>query len=215
MIPAIFLLSTAMNLAHRVGVLAFIIVGLLDQSIIPIPGSVDALVVLFTASRPALWWYYAIWATVGTSIGGFVTYRLAKKGGKEKLEEKIGKKRAEKAYHVFERWGFWSVFVGAIAPPPVPIVPFLMAAGVMQYPKKWFLASYALGRILRFGLVAWITAQYGKHIFAFLSRYYRPAMYSLIVLGVAGGAAGIWWYLRIRRRKKAEDAGQVQQPRAA
>lgn len=215
MLPAVLLLSTALNLARRWGVLGFIAVGLLDQSFVPIPGSMDAMVIIFTAARRDFWWYYAIWATIGTTLGGYITYRLAKKGGKEKLEEKIGKKRAEKAYRVFERWGFWSVFVGAIAPPPVPIVPFLMAAGVMQYPKRYFLSSYALGRILRFGLVGWITSRYGQHIFAFFSRYYRPAMYSLIVLGVLGGAAAIWWYLRIRRRKKAEDAGKVRQPRAA
>ena len=215
MLPAIFLLSTAMNLARRLGVVGFIAVGLIDQSIIPIPGSMDAMVIVFTASKPELWWYYALWATAGTTIGGYITYRLAQREGKEKLEEKIGKKRAEKAYQIFERWGFWSVFVGAIAPPPVPIVPFLMAAGVMQYPKRWFLSSYALGRIIRFGLVGWVTAKYGRHIFGFFSRYYKPAMYSLIVLGVLGGAAAIWWYLRIRRRKKAEDAGRVRQPRAA
>lgn len=214
MVPAFFLLSTAMNLAHRVGVLTFIIVGILDQSIVPIPGSMDALVILFTASRPQLWWYYAIWATAGTTLGGYITYRISKKGGKEKFEEKIGKERAQKAYRIFERWGFWSVFLGAIAPPPVPIVPFLASAGVMQYPKRWFLSAYVLGRIIRFSLLAWVTSRYGKHIFAFFSRYYKPAMYSLIVLGVAGGAAAIWWYLRIRRRKKAEDAGQAE-PRAA
>lgn len=215
MVSAVLMLSTAMDLARRLGVLAFIVVGLLDQSIVPIPGSMDALVILFTASRPQLWWYYAIWATIGTSIGGFLTYRLAKTGGKEALEKKIGEKRAKKAYRFFERWGFWSIFVGAIAPPPVPIVPFLMAAGVMQYPKQRFLTAYALGRIVRFGLVGWVTEHYGKNIFAFFSRYYRPALYSLIALAIVGGAFGIWYYLRLRRRKRAEDAGQVPRPRAA
>ncbi len=204
-----------MSLVHRLGVLAFIVVGILDQSVVPIPGSMDALVILYTASRPDMWWYYAIWATVGTTIGGYITYRIAQKGGKEALEKKIGKKRSDKAHQIFKRWGFWSVFVGAIAPPPVPIVPFLAVAGVMEYPKRYFLSAYGVGRILRFGLVGWITSAYGKNIFGFFSRYYKPALYSLIVLGVIGGAAAIWWYLRIRRRKKAEDAGQVKQPRAA
>ena len=107
-----------MKLAYHFGVLAFIAVGLLDQSIIPLPGSMDALVIVFTAKRSDWWWYYALWATFGTSIGAFVTYRLAQKEGKEALEKRIGKKRAEKAYRVFDRWGFWSVFIGAIAPPP-------------------------------------------------------------------------------------------------
>ncbi len=209
------LISANASLARRMGVLAFIVVGLLDQSVVPIPGSMDALVILFTASKPELWWYYALWGTLGTTVGAYVTYRIAKKGGKEKLEEKIGKSRAEKAYKFFDRWGFWSVFLGAIAPPPVPIVPFLATAGVMQYPKRWFLAAYSLGRVLRFGLVAWVTVKYGKHIFGFLSRYYKPALVILIVLGVLGGSVGLWYYKKLRRRKRAEDSGAAPESNAA
>jgi membrane protein YqaA with SNARE-associated domain len=212
---AIFRLSKPLNLALHFGVLAFIPIGIVDQSIVPIPGSVDAMVILFSASKPELWWYYAVWATAGTLIGSDITYRLAQKGGKEALEKKLGKERSDKAHQLFKKWGSWSLFVGAIAPPPVPIVPFLAVAGVMQYPKRLFLGSYGLGRIVRFSLVAWITAKYGKHIFQFFSRYYKPALFSLIALGVLGGALGIWWYVRIRRRKKAKNAGHIEQPRVA
>jgi membrane protein YqaA with SNARE-associated domain len=215
MLPAFLVYTSAMSLAKRLGVLAFIVIGLVDQSVVPIPGSMDALVIFYAASNPGMWWYYAIWATAGTTIGGYVTYRLAQKGGEEALEKKIGKERAKKVYGFFERWGFWSLFVGAIAPPPVPIVPFLMAAGVMEYPTKRFLAACATGRIVRFGLVGWVTSQYGTQIFGFFSKYYKPALYTLIALGVVGGAVGIWFYLRLRCKKKAEDDGRQPRPRAA
>lgn len=207
--------SAALDLALRLGVLAFIVVGVLDQSAIPLPGSMDALLIFYVAAHPQRWWYYALWATLGTTIGGYITYRIAKKGGKEALEKKIGKRRAEKAYHVFERWGFWSVFVGVLLPPPVPIVAVLATAGVMQYPKQKFLSAYASGRIVRFGLVAFVTREYGKSIFGFLSRYYKPAVYSLIGIGVVGGFFAVRFYLQLRHRKKAEDAGQVPEHRAA
>ncbi len=207
--------SAALDLALRLGVLAFIVVGILDQSAIPLPGSMDALLIFYVASHPQRWWYYALWATVGTTVGGYITYRIAKKGGKEALEKKIGKQRAEKAYRVFEKWGFWSVFVGVLLPPPVPIVAVLATAGVMQYPKRKFLSSYASGRIVRFGLVAFVTKEYGKSIFGFFSRYYKPAFYSLLVIGVVGGFFAVRFYLKLRRRKKAEDAGQVPERHAA
>jgi membrane protein YqaA with SNARE-associated domain len=212
---ASFIASAALNIAQRLGIFAFIIVGLLDQSVIPLPGSMDALVIFYVASRPELWWYYAILGTIGTTVGGFVTYRIAKKGGKEALEKKISKRRAEKAYKVFDKWGFWSIFVGAILPPPVPIVPFLAAAGVMQYPKRWFLSAYALGRIIRFSIVALITKEYGKSIFGFFSRYYKPALYTLIALCIVGGIFGIRFYLQLRRKKKSEDAGRAPERNAA
>ena len=41
---------------------------------------------LAAAARSAeLWFYYAVMATLGSVLGGFVTYRLARKGGKESL----------------------------------------------------------------------------------------------------------------------------------
>ena len=215
MSPASFIFSAALDIAHRLGIFAFIIVGLLDQSVIPLPGSMDALLIFYVASRPERWWYYAIWATVGTTLGGFITYRIAKKGGKETLEKKIGKRRATKAYRIFDRWGFWSIFVGAILPPPVPIVPFLATAGVMQYPKKLFLFAYAFGRIIRFGIVALVTRQYGKTIFGFFSHYYKPALYTMIVLGVIGGILGIRFYLQLRRRTKVGDSGRAPEREAA
>jgi membrane protein DedA with SNARE-associated domain len=171
-----------------------------------VPGSLDALVILFVASKPQLWWYYPLLATAGATLGAYVTFRLARKGGRDALEKKLGKKKVEKAHRVFSRWGFWSVFIGTILPPPVPIVPFLAVAGVMQYPTYRFLLANASGRMLRFSIVAYITKVYGKSIFGFFSKYYKPALYSLIGLAVAGGVVGLIFYLRYRHNKKSKNS---------
>src|SRR5580704_16316258 len=70
---------------YQLGGLGFIPLGLLDNSFIPLPGSMDVLTVFLAAGREQLWLYYAAMATAGSVIGGFVTYRLALKGGKETL----------------------------------------------------------------------------------------------------------------------------------
>ena len=195
--------SAVLGLARKFGVLAFLALGLIDQSVIPVPGSLDALVILFVASKPELWWYYPLLATAGATVGAYVTFRLARKGGREALDKKLGQKRVEKAHRIFSRWGFWSVFIGTILPPPVPIVPFLAVAGVMEYPTYRFLLANATGRMLRFSIVAYITKFYGKSIFGFFSRYYKPALYSLIGLAVVGGVVGLIFYMRYRRNKKS------------
>jgi hypothetical protein len=41
----------------------------------------DVLTIVLSARNPQLWSYYALMATLGSVIGGFVTYRLARKGG--------------------------------------------------------------------------------------------------------------------------------------
>jgi membrane protein DedA with SNARE-associated domain len=202
--PAVLLFnSTVLAFARKFGILAFLALGLIDQSVIPVPGSLDALVILFVASKPELWWYYPIPATAGATLGAYVTFRLARKGGKEALEKKLGNKRSDKAHHIFSRYGFWSVFIGTILPPPVPIVPFLAVAGVMEYPTYRFLLVNAAGRMLRFTILAYITKLYGKSIFGFFSRYYQPALYSLIGLSVIGGVVALFYYRRYRRNKRS------------
>lgn len=195
--------SAALELAQKFGVLAFLGLGLIDQSVIPVPGSLDAMVILFVASKPELWWYYSLLATAGATLGAYVTYRLARKGGREAIEKKLGAKRVEKAHRIFCRWGFWSVFIGTILPPPVPIVPFLAVAGVMEYPTYRFLLANASGRVLRFSIVALITKLYGQSIFHFFAQYYKPALYSLIALALVGSVVGLGFYLRYRRNRKS------------
>src|SRR5437868_8598400 len=117
---------------HQLGGVGLIIVGVVDASFVPIPGSVDALTIVLAASKHEWWWYYAAMATSGAVLGGYLTFRIGRKGGKESLGRKLSKRRAEKVYAAFEKWGFASVFVAALLPPPVPLVPFLLAAGRMN-----------------------------------------------------------------------------------
>lgn len=190
-----------------------IVVGLIDNSVIPIPGGMDVFVILLTAHRREWWWYYAIMATTGAVIGGYVTYRLACEGGKEGLEKKVGKRRAEKVYAQFEKGGFSTVLIGSILPPPFPLVPVLMAAGVMQYPRHKFLAALSLGRAIRFFVIAFLGKLYGTAIVGWLYHYYRPFLYVLITLGVLGGLAALYYFRWYRPRH--EKASRVRNRKAA
>ncbi len=197
----------------RMGGPGLIVIGLIDNSVIPIPGGMDIFVILLTSHRREWWAYYALFAVAGAVIGGYLTFRLAKKGGKEALEKKIGKKRSEKVYKKFEKGGFWTIVIGSILPPPFPLVPVLMAAGVMQYPRKHFLTALALGRGVRFFLIAYLGKLYGTDIVGWFSRYYKPFLYVLIGLGVLGGIAALWyfkWY-----RPKHQQGAQAGRKKAA
>jgi len=201
---------------HRLGGPGLILLGIADNApFISAPaGSVDLFVILLSIHRPEWWFYYAFMATVGEVLGGYLTYRLAVKGGQETLEKKIGKARAEKFYKYFERHGFMTVFTGAILPPPFPYTSVLMAAGIMQYPSKKFLYALTAGRGLRFFAGAYLGRIYGAQMIAFFSRNYRPAMYILIALAVAAGIAALVyfkWYRPKAQREERERGEQVQQ----
>lgn len=184
----------------RLGGPGLILLGIADNSVIPLTGSMDALTIWLAASRRGLWPYYALMATIGALIGGYITYSLARKGGKEALEHKIPKKKIERVYKKFETWGFGAVAVPAMLPPPFPIVPFLLAAGALQYSRKKFLGALALGRGIRFLVVAALGAIYGEQIVSFFSRYYKAALITLIALAVIGGLISLLEYLKYRNR---------------
>ena len=177
-----------------------ILLGLADNSLIPLPGSTDIVTILLAAHRPDLWVYYAIMATAGAVLGGYLTYRMARKGGKETLEKRFSKKRTAKVYAIFERWGFASVAIPAILPPPFPITPMLLAAGGMQYPTRKFLAALAVGRGIRFAILAYLGAHYGRHIVNLFARYYWPVLIVLIVFAALGGLLG---WLEYKRGQKS------------
>src|ERR1700685_1193427 len=144
-----------------------ILLGLADNSLIPLPGSTDVVTVLLAAHRREPWFYYTILATAGAILGGYLTYRMARKGGKETLEKRFSQKKVKKVYAIFERWGFASVAIPALLPPPFPIVPMLLAAGAMQYPTRKFLTALTAGRGARYIILAYLGAHYGRGVLKF------------------------------------------------
>ena len=189
------------QLRHLGGV-GLVLLGLADNSVIPLTGSMDVLTIWLAARHQEPWLYYALMATLGAVLGGYLTYALARKGGQEAMERRLSKKRARQFSKAFERWGFGAVAVPATLPPPFPFVPFLLAAGAMQYPRKKFLAALALGRGVRYTVLAGLGFHYGRHILRFFSQYYEPALAILIGLAVIGAIVSIVGYLRHRKSKR-------------
>jgi membrane protein YqaA with SNARE-associated domain len=187
------------QLRHLGGV-GLVLLGLADNSLIPLTGSMDVLTIWLAARHREPWSYYAVMATLGAVLGGYITYSLARKGGKEAMERKLSKRRAAKVCQAFERWGFAAVAIPALMPPPFPFFPFLVAAGAMQYSRKKFLAALALGRGVRYFIVAGLGFLYGTHILRFFSRYYKQAVAVLIALAVIGTALTLIQYLRYRKK---------------
>jgi membrane protein YqaA with SNARE-associated domain len=184
----------------HLGGLGFIPLGLLDASIIPVPGSMDVLTIVLAARDNELWWYYALMATVGSVLGGFVTYRLARKGGKEMLARRFSAATLKRVYAIFERWGFSAIAVPALLPPPVPMVPFVLAAGAMQYSVRKFLAALTLGRTARYMLLAFLAARYGRSMLRFISQHGNPVLLS--VIGVIAVAAAIFFVVFFGKRQR-------------
>jgi len=187
----------------HLGALGFIPLGLIDSSIIPLPGSMDVLTIILAARSAELWFYYAVMATIGSVLGGFVTYRLARKGGEKSLEKRLSAKSMKRVIKLFERWGFAAIAIPALLPPPMPLVPFLLGAGAMQYSVKKFLAAMALGRIVRYMILAYLAARFGRKMLPFLLQHGHPMLAAVVGL-VVTGLLVYFVFREIKRKKRAK-----------
>lgn len=187
---------------ERLGGLGLILLGLADSSPLPLPGSMDVLTVLLSAHQRNWWPYYAVMAVAGSLIGGYLSYLLGREGGKEALEKKLSKQRAEKLYRRFERHAFSTLFFPALLPPPFPYSPFLLAAGALNYSRRTFLIAVGLGRSIRYVALAYLGSVYGHQILGFFKRSYEPLLWTLIGLGVIGGIAALFWVIARKREGK-------------
>jgi membrane protein DedA with SNARE-associated domain len=190
------------------GGLGLIPLALLDNSPIPIPGAEDVATIVLAARQPQLWIYYALMATIGSLIGGWVTYHVARKGGKSALEHKFSARRINKVTKIFERWAFGAIAIPALLPPPVPMVPFLFAAGAMQYPVKKFLAALAAGRSVRYTILAYLGARYGREILGFIVKYNHPVLVGVILAAVTIAVLTVYLWPASWRKKRARKSPQ-------
>lgn len=198
----------ALNVWHwlrSLGGPGLILLAILDNSVIPLPGSLDAMVILLSAYQRDLWPYYGFMATAGAVFGGFLTFRLGEKGEEKTLEKRIGKQRAQKLYERFRQRGFLTLAAACIMPPPFPMTPVLVAAGALHYPRKKFFASVSLGRGLRYLGVAYLGHAYGKGIIAALSKYYQPLLYAFIGLAVLAGIGALLYFNWCRPKRQREE----------
>ena len=144
-------------------------------------------------------------AILGSVIGGYITWGAGKKGGEAALE-RLGKGRfVRRVQGLVKRNGLLSVGLASLLPPPVPLTPFLLAAGALGL-SRCFLISYCTARAVRYCVVAWVGYWYGRVVIHFwqnnLKGWSTPILIVYISLQVLGALYGIWKYRRWMRRGK-------------
>jgi len=189
----------------NLGGLGLFALAIVDSSMVPIPlpGSTDLVLLLLTAFRsssissPII---FASCALAGSVVGGYLAWAAGKKGGEAALE-RLGKGRfVQRVQKWVKRNGILSVWLAAIQPPPIPLMPFTLAAGALGLSLSRFLVAYCIGRAMRYALIAWLGYKYGRQVLAWwqkdLKAWTTPILSVYISLLVLGGAYGIWKYRR-------------------
>ncbi len=159
---------------RHLGLFGLFSLAILDSFPLPTFGGPDILTAILAARHADPWYVYAGIATAGSLLGAFITFRLARQAGITYLHSKFGSARAPTILKVFEKSGTGALAATTAVPFPLPTSVFFAAAGASNYPARKFLAVVGLCRALRYSLIAYIAARYGRH---FMRIIRHPTQY--------------------------------------
>lgn len=188
----------------HLGALGVFSIAVIDSSIIPlpIPGSTD-LLLLWLVAHGGDSWLLALSAIGGSLLGGYSTWQVGRKGGESTLRRYVPVRFLGRIVKWVERHPILSVLLPAVLPPPIPLTPFVLAAGALGVSRNRFLAAYGTARCLRYGFIAWLAAFYGRKVVRLwsgtLQRWSVPLLWTFGGLLAAGVCIGIWKLHRIRQ----------------
>lgn len=156
-------------------------IAFLDSVMVPMPGGVDAVLLLLAAARPSWLLIYVAAATIGSTIGCVALYRLSQRAGKKALS-KFSASKQKRVKDLIDRYDVMSVLVASLLPPPFPFKLFVVSAGVFRLNLVRFTLAVAGGRTFRYLLLGYLAARYGDEAKELLTRYYPAIGITLAVL---------------------------------
>jgi membrane protein YqaA with SNARE-associated domain len=206
--------SQALRWVVGLGGAGLFLVSAIDASIIPlpIPGSTDLLLLMLVARR-ANAYLMPIAAVAGSIVGGYLTWGTGASGGEAAVHRYVPKWFAARANSWVAAHGMFAVAVSALLPPPIPLLPFLLCAGAFGVPRRKFLLSLTVARSLRYGLIAWLGATYGRRMVFiwsdYLSRWGAAILWIFFATVAAGVLFALWRWRRMRRQPAPSPAGSL------
>ena len=192
------ILDWVMGIAEAMGGSGLFILSLLDSSFLSFPQVVDVLMIGLVAKYPERMVWYAALPTLGSIVGSYCLYYVARRGGEAFLRKRMSERHVQRAFRVFRKYGLLAVAVPAIMPPPVPLKFFVLAAGAARVRPLDFLLAISIGRGIRYFGEALLAAWYGQAALTYVQEHGKAVGFWLGGLLLAGGLAYIWW-TRARR----------------
>lgn len=204
----------------HLGPLGLFAVSVFDSSAIPlpIPGSTD-LLLLWLVAHSGEPWLLVLCAVSGSLIGGYTTWHLGRRGGEVALRRYVPARMHVRVTAWVEHHPVLAVFIPAVLPPPIPLSPFILASGALGVSRNRFLLVFGAARIVRYSLIAWLGATYGRHMVRVwsgtLQAWSTPLLWTFGTLMVGGICFGVWKARNLRdadseeTREMQASAGRV------
>ena len=192
--------SPLIHLVLQFGIVGLFLVSIVDSSFVPLPlpGVTDIMLVLFAAqhANPVL---LIASASFGSFLGGWFSYRVGQAGGMAFLEKHTPKRIFKRVCGWMESHALIAVALPALLPPPMPLSPFVLAAGALKMSVKRFNITFTASRLVRHTIFVLLGIHYGKPILhvwlRFTDKYgtlILTVLWSVILLFVAIAFVQLW-----------------------
>ena len=152
-----------------------------ESSFFPIPP--DVMLIPMSLAEPSKWFRFASITTITSVLGGIAGYFLGV-WAIDWLQPMIAEwgytEKFEQVTSLFKEWGVWAVLVAGFSPIPYKI--FTITAGLLSMAFLPFVIASAVGRGLRFYLVAGLVAKVGPKMEPLIKKYIEWLGWLVVVL---------------------------------
>jgi membrane protein YqaA with SNARE-associated domain len=190
-------LSAIQDWASGLGGVGLFVIALLDSSFLSFPQVNDILIIVLSTKYPARMPYYATMTTIGSLIGCFALYFVARRGGEAFMRKRLKGRYVDRAIGLYQKYGLLAVVVPALLPPPVPFKVFVLMAGAAAVSPIKFGVAVLIGRGIRYFGQGYLAVLYGERAAEFMKQYGAQIGIGLAVVAVVIAIVAV----RLRRTK--------------
>ncbi|SUZ93125.1 uncharacterized protein METZ01_LOCUS45979 [marine metagenome] len=177
------------------GTWGILLLSAIDSSFVPMPAIIDLAVMGAATLAPQNAASYGTAAVIGSTTGVVIVYGLARSG---RRATKGRGKRIAWAESFLEKHGTLALLGSALMPAPFPFKIVVLAAGYLRQPLPSVIVGVGTGRVIRFGLEAFLAARYGEQIIATVQANGALASLAMALLVTVGGFAFYRWQTSLR-----------------
>ncbi|HUS06948.1 MAG TPA: VTT domain-containing protein [Bryobacteraceae bacterium] len=185
------------------------VMAILDGAGLPIPGGVDAVLVLLSDKLPQSVASLVLCAIAGSTLGNLFLFWLARKGGETYLEKHTLSPAGARFRLWFQHYGLLTVFIAALVPLPVmPMKIFVVCSGALGSNLWGFAGTFVLARVIRYSALGYLGYKMGDNALSYL----RLHVWDLVVLAATLLVFLVLLvkftdFLKARAAKTQDDAG--------
>ena len=182
--------------ASELGGLGLFVTAALDSSFLSFPQVNDLLIIVLSTKYPERMPYYAGMTVLGSMLGCFMLYGVARRGGEVFLRKRLKGKYADRAIALYQKHGLLAVIVPSLLPPPVPFKVFVLLAGAAAVSPVRFGLAIAIGRGIRYFGQGYLAVLYGEQAAEFMKAHGAE-----LGLGLAAAAVVMAMFMLWLRRR--------------